>query len=122
MCDKKFAKGIIDNYFKQYDIKIYVYEIKSNNLVKVVEELHKIEVIHHRNGEYFALQCTNFHCGEACNCDCPDNRCWKVKIKSRQQPHCIKFFGLDVKKYKENRFVFILGNKEINKEEKQIET
>jgi len=112
LCDKKFTVGLVDNYFKQYGIKVYVYEFKSNNLKKIVENIHKKEVNHHRNGEYFALQCTNFHCGVACECDCPDYRCLKMKIKSRHQPHCIKFFGLNIEKYNDNRFAFILGNED----------
>lgn len=116
LCDKKYAEGIKKHYLGQYNVKLYVYQFKTNNLMKIVEYIHKKEVFHHRNGSYFALQATNHHCGYYCDCDCPDKtRCWTVKIKSRQQPHCIKFFGIDLPdKYKQDNIAFVLGNLEFD--------
>ncbi len=112
LCDKRYADGIKETYFKQYQTKIYVYRIISNNLRKIIDFIHNKELSHHRHGGYFALKSANFHCGESCNCNCDKERCWEFeKVPSRRQPHCIKFFGLDLpEKYKENNIDFILGN------------
>lgn len=112
LCDKRYRDGIVDTFFKQYDIKIYVYKFNTLNKRDIIDEIHKKELYHHRQGSYFALQCTNFHCGDSCDCECNSNRCWEWKrVPSRRQPHCIKFFGLDLpEKYQKPNFAFILGN------------
>lgn len=114
LCDKKYAEGIVETYFKQYNIKIYVYDFKINNLRKIIDLIHNKELYHHRKGCYFALQATNFHCGESCECECSNERCWDFeKVPSRKQPHCIKFFGLNLpEKYQKNNIAFILSNLE----------
>ena len=115
LCDKRYADGIVDYFFKQYDIKIYVYEFNIKiTKRKILDFIHDQELYHHRQGGYFALQCTNFHCGESCECDCDKERCWDFeKVPSRRQPHCIKFFGLKIpEKYCKNNYAFILGNLE----------
>jgi len=117
LCDKRYAEGINITYLEQYQIKIYIYKFISNNLRKIIDSLHDKELYHHRQGGYFALKSTNFHCGESCDCDCSTERCWEFeRVPSRRQPHCIKFFGLDLpEKYKENNITFILGNLEFEK-------
>jgi len=116
LCNKRFAIGVKETYLEQYDIKLYVYWFKTNNLMKIIELLHKKEVKHHRNGEYFALQATNFHCGEYCDCNCETERCWKIKVKSRLQPHCIKFFNLKIPDdLKSKNIAYVLGNEEYGK-------
>lgn len=113
LCNKKYATGMKEAYLKQYDIKIYVYKFPINNLRKIIDKIHDAELYHHRSGAYFALQCTNFHCGESCNCECSKDRCWDFKkVPSRRQPHCIKFFGLNIPKYNKNYYAFILSNLE----------
>lgn len=117
LCDKRYADGLLETYFKQYNIKIYVYDFKIKNLRKIIDLIHDKELYHHRQGCYFALQCTNFHCGESVECECSNERCWEFeKVPSRRQPHCIKFFGLKIpEKYQFNNIAFILGNLEFNK-------
>lgn len=112
LCDKRYAEGLKETYFKQYNIKIYVYEFKNKNLRKIIDLLHNKELYHHRQGCYFALKSANFHCGESCGCECNSIRCWEFeKVPSRKQPHCINFFGLDIpEKYKSNNIAFILSN------------
>lgn len=112
LCDQRYRDGLVDNYFKLYNIKIYVYEFATNNLRELIDKLHDKELLHHRNGGYYALKATNFHCGEAVNCDCSSERCWDFdKVPSRRQPHCIKFFGLKLpEKYQKKNIAFILGN------------
>lgn len=112
LCDKRYAEGLEETYFKQYNIKIYVYEFKNKKLRKIIDLLHDKELYHHRQGCYFVLPATNFHCGESCECECSSVRCWEFeKVPSRKQPHCIKFFGLDMpEKYKSNNMTFILSH------------
>lgn len=112
LCDKRYADGIVETYFELYDIKIYVYEFSTNNLRKIIDRIHDKELIHHRNGGYFALKATNFHCGESVDCDCNSNRCWNFEaVPSRRQPHCIKFFGINLpEEYRHNNIAFMLGN------------
>jgi len=114
LCDQRYRDGLVDTYFKLYGIKIYVYKFNINNLRKIIDKLHDKELMHHRNGGYFALKATNFHCGEAVDCDCSSERCWNFdKVPSRRQPHCIKFFGIKLpEKYQDNNIAFILGNLE----------
>jgi hypothetical protein len=112
LCDSKYAEGLVENYFKQYNIKIYVYQFDTKDKIKIINRIHSKELEHHRNGEYFALQSTNFHCGDACDCEGSKFRCWNFdQVSARSQPHCIKFFGLDLPdKYKKDNVAFILGN------------
>lgn len=113
LCDKKFVEGIKETYYKQYDIKIYVYKFNINNKRKIIDLLHNKELFHHRNGGYFALKATNFHCGESCDCECDKTRCWHFNnVPSRRQPRCIKFFMLDIPEYEKPQYAFILGNLE----------
>jgi len=112
LCDKKFVEGIKETFFKFYGIKIYVYEFKTNNKRKIIDLIHEKELYHHRNGCYFALKATNFHCGDSCECKCNKTRCWNFeKVPSRRQPRCIKFFKIKIPEELEKpNIAFILGN------------
>lgn len=112
LCDKRYAEGIVTHYFQQYGIHIYAYDFSTNDLRKIIDKIHSKELEHHRNGEYFALQATNFHCGDSCDCQCDKTRCWHFdKVQSRRQPHCIKFFGIKLPEHlTKNNIAFILGN------------
>jgi len=103
-----------ESFLDPYNIGLFVYKIRGHKDKRmIIDAVHSIELKHHRDGLYFALQCTNFHCADATNnCKCGPIRCWNFEeVPSRRQPHCIKFFGIDVsEEYRDDNIVFLLSD------------